>query len=191
MLAGTNIRGVDLVAYERAAPSRVHYLAGIALGRARPGTTGRPAMRFAGAPLSGRTTRNGRRGRPARALRGGGRPDGGAPGRRSKVLYVPFVAPPSAARGPGSRRPVRSEVFHVPAITPFDPGLPANQDVLPEVMSTIGDRAQTIPNSMTYEPLVVVRRAAKPRTADCEEARGRLGAPASGRHRAGARNQRP
>ena len=35
------------------------------------------------------------------------------------------------------------------------------------------------------------RRRGKPRTADCEEARGRLGTPASGRHRAGARNQRP
>ena len=85
----------------------------------------RPAMLVGGAPLPGRRTRNDRRGRPARALPGGGRPDGGAPGSRSKVFYVPAAAPPSAARGPGLRRPVGLKVCQVPAATPFVSGLPA------------------------------------------------------------------
>lgn len=54
--------------------------------------------------------------RPARHLRGGGRPHGGAAGRRSRVLFVP-------------------------AATFFDSGLPAILDVLPEVVPEAGDRA--------------------------------------------------
>ena len=50
----------------------------------------------------------------------------GAPGTRSKVSYVPAAAPPGAARAPGPRRPGRSKVFCVPAVTSFDSGLPAN-----------------------------------------------------------------
>ena len=73
---------------------------------------------------------------------------------------VPFAAPPRAARGPGPRRTVRSEVFHVPAATRLDSGLPVIQDVLPEVMSTVGDRAQTDSTSTTYEAITVARRSA-------------------------------
>ena len=52
---------------------------------------------------------------------------------------VPFAAPPSAGRGSGTGCPVGLEVFPVPAVTPFDSGLPAVQDVLPEVMPVVGD----------------------------------------------------
>ena len=83
--------------------------------------------RRSGAPLSGRTTGSGRRERPARPPRGGGGPDGGAPGRRSQVRYVPDAAPPRAARGPGFRRPACSKPTEVPAATPFDPGFPARR----------------------------------------------------------------
>ena len=41
----------------------------------------------------------------------------------------------------GSRYPWR-KVFYVPAITPFGSGLPADQDVLPEVMFAVGHRAE-------------------------------------------------
>ena len=133
VLTGTNIstkkRGVYLVAYESGSgsgPAGVHSARESGQCRAWPGTPGRPAMFVGDTPFPGRMTRSDRRGRPARPLRGGGRPDGGAPGRRSKVLYVPFAAPPSAARGPGPRHPVRSKLFYVPAATPFDSGLPAN-----------------------------------------------------------------
>ena len=80
-----------------------------------------------GAPLPGRKTRSDRPGRPARPRPGRGRPDGGAPGSRSKVLYVPAAASPGGSRGSGSRRPVRSKVFQVPVATPFDSGLPAHR----------------------------------------------------------------
>ena len=86
--------------------------------KARRCTTG-------GAPFPGRMTRGDRRGWPARPLHGVDRPDGGAPGRRSKVRYVPAVAPPGAAGGPRPRQPVGSKAPKLPAATPFGPGFPA------------------------------------------------------------------
>ena len=85
----------------RVTPARANYSRESGRCRAFPGSTGGPLMLAGCAPLPGRTTRSGRRGTPARPLRGDGRPHGGAAGRRSKVLHVPFAAPPSAARGPG------------------------------------------------------------------------------------------
>ena len=97
----------------RVTPARANYSRESRPRRAWPGTAGRPPTLVGGARLPGRSTRSDRCGRPGRALLGSGRPDSGAPGRRSQVSFVPAVAPPSAVRGPGPRRPVHSEVFRV------------------------------------------------------------------------------
>ena len=59
-------------------------------------------------------------------------------GRRSKVRHVPAGAPAGAARGAGPRRPVRSKVSLVPAVTPLPPstrGCRPIQDVPTEVLT--------------------------------------------------------
>ena len=121
--------------------------AGLAL---RPGTPGRPLILADGAPLPARSTRRDRRERPARPPGGGGRPDGGGPGRRSKVPSVPFAAPPAAARGPGLRPPVRSKVAGVPAVTLPNSGLPAVADVSPGVIPAFGDCVQLQDETGSY-----------------------------------------
>ena len=92
--------------------------------RARPGSHPHRATLDGGAPPPGPTTGGDRRGRSAHPRHGGGRPDGGETGSGLKVRYVPFAAPSGAARGPRSRRPVRSEVLEVPAVALSDSGLP-------------------------------------------------------------------
>ena len=68
-------------------------------------------------------TRNDRRGRPARPFRGGGRPDGGAPGTASSSLEIPIgysIAKPSdsiAAARPRKHR-------YIPRIRDDDPEEP-------------------------------------------------------------------
>ena len=98
VLTGTNIStkkgGVYLVAYERG-PAGVHSARESGQCRAWSGTPARPAMFVGDTPFPGRMTRSDRRGRPARPLRGGGRPDGGAPGRvptggRRSLASAPF-----------------------------------------------------------------------------------------------------
>ena len=69
--------------------------------RAWPGTRCRPSILVGGGPLP---------------HRGGSRADGGAPGSRSKVLYVPAGASPGGTRGPEPRRPVRSKVRYVVSV---------------------------------------------------------------------------
>ena len=90
----------------------------------RPGERGSRATPGAG-DRSGRDPSR-RASRPSR-----GHPDGGGPGRRTQVRYVPDAAPRRADRDPGPRR----RGSEVPAATPFAPGFPAVENVPHDVVT--------------------------------------------------------
>ena len=94
---GTQLRGSDLFPYERGPdydPAKGKLLTGVGpVPRlVQDSWTRADAWRRRRAFLT--DDRRDRHGRPAHPFCGGGRPDGGASGRRPKVRYVPDVAPP-------------------------------------------------------------------------------------------------
>lgn len=82
---------------------------------------------------------------PARRLNGGGRFDGGSPGSRSKVLFVPDAALHLAARGALHCRPRRRKVLDSCRFSPLpflscDSGLPADSGCAARGVTRFGSR---------------------------------------------------